>query len=398
MLRIANVSVEETMKLFNGTGVTCGLLVPTETGCKKSIMDATLSFRYFLHETRVHEYSTQKQGPEHKVVVPANFVYADRCIKTSASLYRPNTKKGDPRIWFHKLTRYCKPTDLLAIISYVDELYVFNMSNHSVVSAFGIPGSYPHEILGKSSNVISSEARELLLMLKNIHRQGFVKGVSQGDTNIGMTLEHLLGIAPNASKLPDYKGIEIKASRIKKKGVVRSGANKKITLFTNVPDWSRSHFSASQILKTFGYEGERGRRQLYCTVSNRINPQGLYLDASDEIDLVNRARTEQYTGDVAVWALDTLKQRLAEKHKETFWVEASVNVESGVECFRYDIVRHTRKPNVTNIGCLFDTGIITLDYAMHEKPSGGVRDHGYLFRTTLDKFSQIFPIEKEYVL
>lgn len=395
MLKVANTSVDDALKLFNGAGVATGLLVPTATGYKKSIMDATLSVRDFLRETGMHEYSTQKQGL--KRYVPANFVLPDNCVKTTASLYRPVTKKGDPRIWFSKLTKYCKPTDLLAMIAHGGELYVFNMSNQGVVQSFGVPGSCPHEILAECAEVMSPEASELLSKLKKIHAQGYVPGVKHGDTDVGMTLENLLGIKPNADKAPDYKGIELKTSRKLGKAVASISKNKKVTLFTNTPDWKRSKFDASGILKTFGYV-ENGRLQLYCTVSNIINPQGLYLDAHNEIDLINKAKTDKYTGDVAVWALDVLKTRLAEKHHETFWIQASSRVIDGKEYFQYDFVRHTRKPNTVNLASLFDAGIITLDYAMHIKPSGGVRDHGYLFRTTSDKFPHIFPLERVYDL
>lgn len=400
MLKLANTSVEEALKMFNGAGVATGLLVPTPTGYSKSIMDATLSFREFLHETGIHEYSTQKQGD--KSIVAANFVLPDRCIKTTASLYRPCTKKGDPRIWFSdiKKHRYCNPTDLLSVVAHNGELYVFNMSNADVVKAFGIPGSWPHEILLNCSEVISPVASELLGKLKDIHAMGYVKGVGHGDTDVGMTLENLLGVEPNASKKPDYKGIELKSSRHHGKILAKkmSGSGK-VTLFTNTPDWKRSKFSALEILKQFGYCGEDGRFQLYCTVNNKPNNQGLYLDASDEVDLINKAKTDKYTGDVAVWALDMLKARLSEKHHETFWVQASSQIYDGKEFYRYDYVRHTRKPNTANLGSLFDAGIITLDYAMHLKPNGkGVRDHGYLFRTSKDKFSHIFPLERVYDL
>ena len=395
MLKVANTSVDDALKLFNGAGVATGLLVPTTTGYRKSIMDATLSVRDFLRETGMHEYSTQKQGI--KRYVPANFVLPDNCVKTTASLYRPVTKKGDPRIWFSKLTKYCKPTDLLAMIAHGGELYVFNMSNQDVVQSFGVPGSCPHEILAECAEVMSPEASELLSKLKKVHAQGYVPGVKHGDTDVGMTLENLLGIKPNADKTPDYKGIELKTSRKLGKAVAGISKNKKVTLFTNTPDWKRSKFDALGILKTFGYV-ENGRLQLYCTVSNMVNPQGLYLDAHNEIDLINKARTDKYTGDVAVWALDILKARLAEKHHETFWIQASSRVIDGKEYFQYDFVRHTRKPNTVNLASLFDAGIITLDYAMHIKPSGGVRDHGYLFRTTSDKFPHIFPLERVYDL
>ena len=398
MLKAANTSVDEALKLFNGAGVATGLLVPTATGFGKSIMDATLSFRDFLRTTGVHEYDSQRRGV--KEYVPANLVLPDKCIKTKASLYRPcakPNKDGDPRIWFYNLTKYCKPTDLLAVVTHGGELYVFNMSSPNVVQSFGIPGSYPHEILAECANVMSPEASELLRKLKKIHAAGYVPGIKHGDTDVGMTLENLLGIKPNADKTPDYKGIELKTSRKLGKAVSSISKNKKVTLFTNTPDWKRSKFNALDILKTFGYV-ENGRLQLYCTVSNVTNPQGLYLDAHNEIDLINKARTDKYTGDVAVWALDVLKARLAEKHHETFWVQASSRIINGKEHFQYDFVRHTRKPNTVNLASLFDAGIITLDYAMHIKPNGGVRDHGYLFRTTGDKFPHIFPLERVYDL
>ena len=396
MLKAANTSVDEALKLFNGAGVPTGLLVPTATGYKKSIMDATLSVRDFLKETGIHEYSTQKQGS--KKYVPANFVMPDNCIKSTASLYRPVTKKGDPRIWFSKLTKYCNPTDLLAIVAYAGELFVFNMSDKDVVQAFCVPGSYPNEILGKCAEVISPVANELLGRLKRIHRDGFVPGIKRGDTNVGMTLENLLGIKPNADKAPDYKGIELKTSRRLGKTVEKISKTKKVTLFTNVPDWDRSKFQAGDILRTFGYLDSKSRLALHCTVSNRPNAQGLYLDARNEMDLINKAKSPKYDGDVVVWALDTLKQRLLEKHHETFWVQASSELHDGKEFFRYDVVRHTRKPNAANLASMFDAGIITLDYGMYLKPSGKVRDHGYLFRTTGDKFAHIFPLERVYDL
>ena len=97
-----------------------------------------------------------------------------------------------------------------------------------------------------------------------------------------MTLENLLGIKPNADKTPDYKGIELKTSRKLGKAVSSISKNKKVTLFTNTPDWKRSKFNALDILKTFGYV-ENGRLQLYCTVSNVTNPQGLYLDTDSRL-------------------------------------------------------------------------------------------------------------------
>jgi len=156
---------------------------------------------------------------------------------------------------------------------------------------------------------------------------------------------------------------------------------------------------AADILNRFGYyNSDKKRRQLYCTILNAPNPQGLYLDASDEVDLWNKARTPDFNGDVAVWALETLRERMLEKHCETFWVWASSQFEDGKEYFRYDVVRHTRSPNVGNLGNYFDAGMITVDYTLHFKPTGSIRDHGYIFKVAGNKFHHLFPLEKVYDL
>ena len=50
--------------------------------------------------------------------------------------------------------------------------------------------------------------------LREIHSKGFLPTVTRGDTGVGMTLEAHLGLPPNCNRAPDYKGIELKASRM----------------------------------------------------------------------------------------------------------------------------------------------------------------------------------------
>ena len=174
MLKAANVKIDDAVAIFNAAGATFGLLVPTATGYGKSIMDATIGFRDFLIEASIHNYATQGQGPAYKVKIPAQFVYPNKCIPTEASLYRPSTKKGDTRIWFSRLTRYCNPTDLLVVVATSGKLSVFNMSNEEVLRSFGVPGSFPYEIMSACANHISDVASELLEKITAIHKMGFV--------------------------------------------------------------------------------------------------------------------------------------------------------------------------------------------------------------------------------
>ena len=110
------------------------LIEPTKNGLEKSIMDATGAVRTFLKEKRIHDYQLQKQGPENKIVVDAYIVIEDKFIQSVASMYRPITKKGDPRIWFKQLRNYANPNDILGIIAQENKLFVINLTKIDVDS------------------------------------------------------------------------------------------------------------------------------------------------------------------------------------------------------------------------------------------------------------------------
>jgi hypothetical protein len=111
----ANVAFLTTNRIPHGT------IQPTRTGLEKSILDATEVFREFLEANGVHDYSRQPQGTDFKVIWPT-VLYDDHgaSVRTStASLYRPVTKSGDPRIWFSGLPTISKPDDIIAVIWHV---------------------------------------------------------------------------------------------------------------------------------------------------------------------------------------------------------------------------------------------------------------------------------------
>lgn len=78
-------------------------------------MDAIGPVRDLLKDEGIHDYEAQEQGTSSKVMWPSYFVASDGLIETEASLYRPTTKKGDPRIWFKNLRKYCRPKNLLQL-------------------------------------------------------------------------------------------------------------------------------------------------------------------------------------------------------------------------------------------------------------------------------------------
>ena len=135
MLKMSDTPIRGFLPFFANVGLQVAFLVPTPTGYQKSIMDATIPLREMLRETGIHNYVEQKQGPEFKKLVKTYFLTPDRMIETEASLYRPITKQGDPRIWFYNLKQYCVPCNLLAVLANKGNLYVLNLSNEEIVKS-----------------------------------------------------------------------------------------------------------------------------------------------------------------------------------------------------------------------------------------------------------------------
>lgn len=386
------------LPVFSKLGLDVEFLTPTETACNKSIMDAIAPVRDFLKRNNLHDYENQMQGTDHKIFIPAFFVTENRLIKQKASLYRPITKKGDPRIWFYGLNRYCNPGDLLGLVTDKKSIYVIDLSLESIRASL-LSGEYVYHVLKRLSENERNISNELLLKIKDIHEGSFVPTIISGDTGVGMTLEHILGIPPNSSKNPDYKGIELKASRTKYKHPNR------VNLFSQVPDWKSSEYTAKELLTTYGYfrnDKKTGtpRFNLYCTVRANIpNPQGLYFHVEHERDLlINKSRIHGAEKEVVQWNLETLRSNLQKKHHETFWVHAESKMIDGIEHFKYNEIVHTKKPLVSLLPSLIELGVITMDYTMHRKPSGKIRDHGYLFKIKPNDIRLLFPAPISYNL
>lgn len=395
---MSDTPISKFIPLFAETNTSVAFLVPTPTGYEKSIMDATKPLRELLKFANVHDYDKQGQGPDNKVIIETHFITKDDVINTTASLYRPNTKDGDPRIWFSNLKKYCKPCNLLAVLVFDKSLYVINLSDPEIQSSL-LNHGHVFSFLQLSLSEYMGVAEELLAKLKEIHKRGFIPSITPGDPGVGDTLENALGISRNNSKAPDYKGIELKASRITKNGVKKTVTRS--TLFTKVPDDGLTY---SQILDKYGkVQIPRGetvpRKQIYETLSTKkYNAYGLKLKVdydSDKLLLIDDAQPKPNI--VSTWDFDILRKTLLTKHPETFWVKAASEMRD-IEYFRYDWVVHTRNPNALLLAPLIDNGEITADLAAHIKPDGKYRDHGLLFKILPQNISDLLSDEKTYDL
>jgi hypothetical protein len=393
MLNLSNIDIVTTYRQFKERGMNVTFIVPTQTGLEKSIMDATEEVRTYLNATGAHNYDTQAQGQGHKKQIATKLVSEGEVVDTTTSLYRPQTKKGDPRIWISGLKKHANAGDLIALGYANGTLVAINCSTTEMPSYLDQNDSAALPLQKRVE--ASGKFEELLERLSDIAGKGFIKTLRPGDTGVGFTLETLLGIAANSSKKPDYNGIELKASRF------RTAQTGQAAIFSQVPNWKISRLKGSKaILEERGrYSEAKERNQLFHEISAKApNSYRLQLDVGDDVlDQVYVPEDGSVIKDVT-WQLDKLRRRFAAKHKESAWITALTAGRGADEEFWYKHVKHTHGVDPTAFPILLESGAITVHYLIKELPSGAAKDQGYLFKTSTKNLELLFESVEEYSL
>ncbi len=396
MITQSNIDVLKTLRSFKKADIPVAFLVPTSTAIEKSIIDATEGVRTLFKDSGLHDYKSQLQGQENKIYIETT-VYSNGVIEhTKTSLYKPETKSGDPRIWIYGLKNLADATDLLAFIVVDNKLIVINCSKSNLDYVLSSKSAFFSEFLSSSVVGVSEIALELLEKIRKIFEMGYVTTLRRGDTGVGFTLEALLGISANSSQAPDYKGIELKAGR------TRPHETGRTTIFSQVPNWRISRLKGSkELLRERGrYNEDKGRLQLFHEMSViKTNSYDLQLRINEGLDQLAQIYTRETPPVVdVIWEFDKLVERLVSKHKETFWITAQTqgNRNDPNERFCYSKITHTGSVDSSAFAILLELGVITLDYSIKETPSGGAKDQGYLFKIAKKNLDLLFRRVDEY--
>lgn len=385
--RPLGVYESKNLAALNASGCSSVLLFVTETALDKGILDATEPMRRLLKAAAVHDYQAQGQGPANKVIKQAIVLGDSSNSQTNVSLYRPVTKKGDPRLWFSNFKRFASADEVCAVFVQSGTIHLLNLTRSKAADALARGIETPViRFLRDAGASANANAKELLLLLTAIAAAGPLKAVCGGDTAVGRSIEAALGIRINSSRNPDFKGIELKSGR----STIVSKETR-ATLFACVPDWSLSALKSSRaILERFGYERE-GDFQLYCSVTTqRANSQGLRLRVEDAAAWLREYYAREPVEEVCIWKLEELHSRLAEKHRETFWVKAKSIQRGGNEWFELHSVTHTTRPSAEQFDRLLVDGAVTLDHLIKRTPSGGAHERGPLFKVERQRLPELF--------
>ena len=397
-MREFNVFEAKNVKFLVNKQVEYATIQITQTGYKKGILDTTVPVRAYFLEKGVHDFEKQPKGQENKKIV-SSYILTDTTIKeTQTSLYRPETKDGDPRMWVYKLKDYVNPDDIFAIIVYMNSLYVINLSQIDIEKAYNSALVNPIKDLIISLYGIATTISEELLGLIKDRMKEWVPTKVLADTGVGREVEAQLGIPINPSKTPDYKGIELKSHREKAK--VRG------TLFTQVPNWALSKLkNPNAIVQRYGYIPEGyTHKSLHVTLSSsKPNPQGLGLNLNydkdwleaNEYDLTpNPDGLYKKLNDVSIWQLMDLHQRLVTKHHETFWIDVDTRIIDHKEYFRVMTIDHTKNPIPSQFDILLEQGKITVDFLLN-RDSGG---DAFSFKIGKNDRTLLFPESATYII
>lgn len=355
----------------------------TTNGLSKGILDSTAPMRAYFLENGIHNYEEQLQGQEHKQLKTACILTESSQFLTKASFYRPNTKKGDPRMWIYGFGTYTQGNDIHVLFWYENILYTINITHIDIEKCYNSTIITPlQEILKTIDFIGNSISEELLERFRAVKDQWFESEVT-ADTGIGRTIESFLGISMNSDKTPDYKGIELKSHREKR-------SSKKNVLFTQTPDWDISTLkSGREIVEKYGYINANGFKTYQNTVQCAPpNSNKLFLNVNQLKEILELQAAKQKTEDIAAWRLVKLHKRLQIKHRETFWIEVENELNNGKEYFRYKQIEHTKNPNIGQFDFLLEQNIITIDLLLC-RPSG----HGdtYSFKIKKKGMPLLFP-------
>ena len=126
-------------------------------------------------------------------------------------------------------------------------------------------------------NIINKLKKEY----EEISKKGYIRGIYNNISSIGLTFENELNLPRNKESIPDYYGIEIKTRRTYSKSA--------ITLFNAVPDGT-AKYEVERIKETYGYpyKNDKKYKALYVDVyANKLTFGGIKYQYKLDVDREN---------------------------------------------------------------------------------------------------------------
>lgn len=211
--------------------------------------------------------------------------------------------------------------------------------------------------------------------LKDVRDEGFIPTRFQGDTGVGATLEHKLGIESNSESAPDLEGYELKAAR--------SGSNAQQTLFSNC---KLHHWKMSKRNFILRHGIDKGNRiNAYNAVKIKPNKNGLYYEVTK-----NHVVVKSGEDIVLQWTKDEISEKYHNKFPSCLKVFADTRGRGANEEFHYNRAYAYKTIDKNRFFEMLKSDEIYIDLRLWMSKSGEVKDHGTSFRCTHRAFENLF--------
>ncbi len=208
-----------------------------------------------------------------------------------------------------------------------------------------------------------------------------IKGICNGYSSIGRTLENELGLAENEFGIPDYDGIEIETRRTYSKSA--------ITLFNATPDGDEL-FEIERLKNAYGYPCKKDRRfkVLYVEAyGNKSIFAGIKYQYKIEIDrakekiyLCVHDRNNNIIERKVSWSFNYIKERLLLKLNYLAVINAWDKKIDGNDCYKYYKVSFYKLISFNKFIDLLENGtikiVIKVDIHTGKSNYGKTYDHG----------------------
>jgi hypothetical protein len=242
----------------------------------------------------------------------------------------------------------------------------------------------------KSDSFTLFPALEELLEEFDSIKGEYHKTINPSSQGVGTTFENLLGIKPNNSQIADYKGIELKAYKLKDNSEPYDQ-----DLFLKEPRWikdpSRIKVKSKEVVKKFGYIDEKGRQALKVRLSIKPNIQELYVKVDKEAEEILIMYKDSIIG---YWTFSVMKKRLLEKHKHVAFIGADSRKTGADEEFQYKSLTYCGSPSSEEFAKMINLSHIKIELRMHINDNGTTRNHGTQFRIKAQCLKDLYSIHQ----
>ncbi len=229
----------------------------------------------------------------------------------------------------------------------------------------------------------SSSEERLLKKLKEIHELGWHNGMRlkngkiipcKAPQAVGLTLEALLGVAPNSDNAPDYEGFEVKAMTVPQFG---KGLNKAVTLMTPEPDIGLYHGEIKEFMHKYGYPDRNGKtnRQnfggshylgdVHQLTKLMLQLAGYNLEMGDKFDPAGQLElVDEFKKLAAGWTFTHLIEIWKNKHERAVYIPAVKRKSPSVQFQYSNVIQLCYGANFLKVLTGFINGILYYDPAI----------------------------------